>query len=157
MVDGQVTQFDPDSRAVAVADAHAAKDQAVDDRSRPAQHQRRLALAGLVLEDHRARDRRLEGDPPGLLNTALAIGAGRDHDRAVLAPDRHQRVLQVGEALPVFGDREGCFGRTLLGGGGNGESGGEDQERAHVTLMRARRFRSDGGTGLIARLIATAA
>ena len=105
--DAEIARFEPDAGAVAVGDADVLEDQAPTCAARAAEYQRALALAGDAVEDHGAGLAGDIGDPPGILHRALAIGAGRDHDRAVAAADRGDRVGEAAIALAIFLDGEG--------------------------------------------------
>ena len=86
--DGEVAAFQTDARAIAVGHADILEDDAVDRGGAAAKDQRALPFARHAVEDRGARRRGADGDVAPLLHRALAIGAGRDDDRAPAIADR---------------------------------------------------------------------
>ena len=70
----------------------------------------RLALAGDAVEDDAAGLARDIGDPALILHRAHPVGAGRDHDGAVAAADRGDRLAEIviGLAALLDGERRGA-------------------------------------------------
>ncbi|MCY1174917.1 hypothetical protein D9M73_151350 [compost metagenome] len=135
----QIAHFGADSRAIAVSDAHLAEHDAIDGRALPAQHERRLALAGRALEDRSPRRHRFEGDMPARLHGALVIDARRDQDRRRPHPHRLHRFVDRLEGLPRLGNGK-RRARLLRGGGGRKGDGDERKNAAHeARLLCAKR------------------
>ncbi len=111
LADDEIALLQPNAGAVRVRHADILEDEALDPRAAPAQHERRLALAGHAVEHHRPRRARDIGHLALRLHRALAIGAGRDLDRAAAIADRRHRILQRAVGPAPLRHEEGAGGR----------------------------------------------
>src|SRR5512139_494548 len=129
LADHEIPPLEPDSRAVSVSHGEMLEGKAFDQRAAPAQHQRRLSLAGHSVEH---RGSRLDGDiayAASFLHRALAVAAGGDQDRARSAADRVDGILQGAKAPPALLDHERRL--ASLGPGSGGRPCGEQHCEQH--------------------------